>query len=61
MNLLITGAYKWSEEQKQQIKTLGYSIDFQQFENEHTFNPENMMPLFATIYLSIINRSNFVI
>lgn len=40
MNALITGAYSWTEEQINIIKSLGFEVDYQQYENDTVSQPE---------------------
>ncbi len=40
MNVLITGAYRWSEEQINIVKSLGFEVDYVQFEQEEVPRPE---------------------
>lgn len=40
MKVLITGAYGWTEEQINIIKSLGFEVDYQQFERDKVLQPE---------------------
>lgn len=40
MNILITGAYSWTEEQMNILKSLDFMVDYQQFEHDKVSHPE---------------------